>query len=132
MQRIGICMLVWMLFLPAAWPQASSSSVGGTVRDVGQAVIPKASVTLTNTATNVARTTETNDSGLYVFPGVFPGPYRISVESAGMQKYEANFTIQVQQDATVDVVLQVGQAATQVEVKAVSLLVDTSNPTLGH
>ena len=132
MQRIGICMVVGMFFLPAAWPQASSSSVEGTVRDQGQAVVPKASVTLTNTATNVVRTTTTNESGLYAFPGVFPGPHRISVESAGMQKYEATFTVQVQQDATIDVILQVGQTATQVEVQAVSLLVDTSNPTLGH
>src|SRR5438477_3561807 len=132
MRTIWICIVVGLLFLPAAWPQASSSSMGGTVRDVGQAVIPRASVTLTNTATNVVRTTATNESGLYVFPGVFPGPYRISVESPGMQKYEAAFTIQVQQDATVDVILQVGQTATQVEVQAVALLVDTSNPTLGH
>src|SRR5262249_1390203 len=132
MPRIGIPVAIAILFLTPAWPQASSSSVGGTVRDQGQAIIPKANVTLTNTATNVARSTQTNESGLYVFPGVFPGPYRISVESPGMQKYEANFIIQVQQDATVDVTLLVSQAATQVEVQAVALLVTTSNPTLGH
>src|SRR5439155_23116173 len=100
----------------AAWPQASSSSVGGAVRDQGQAVVIRASVTLTNTATNVARTTLTNESGLYAFPGVFPGPYRISVDSPGIQKYEANFTIQVQQDATIDAPLQVRPTTTQGEV----------------
>src|SRR6185295_1634632 len=94
------------------WPQASSSTVGGTVRDQAQAVVPKATVTLTNTATNVARTTETNEAGLYVFPGVIPGPYRVSVEFPGMQKYEASLTVQAQQDATVDIVLQVGQTST--------------------
>ena len=57
MQRIGgLLALLAMSFLPAAWPQASSSTVRGTVRDQGQAVVPKANVTLTNTATNVART----------------------------------------------------------------------------
>src|SRR5258708_13387339 len=132
MQRIGICIVLGMVFVAAAWPQASSSSVGGTVRDQGQAVVPRASVTLTNTATNVARTTPTNESGVYVFPGVFPGPYRISVEAPGMQKYEATFTVQVQQDATIDVALQVGQTTTQVEVQDVAFLVTTSNPTLGH
>src|SRR3954452_23418997 len=101
MQKMSLCILGALLVLPAAWPQASSSSVGGTVRDQGQAVIPKATVTLTNTATNVARNTPTNESGLYVFPGVFPGPYRLTVESPGMQKYEGSFTIQVQQDATI-------------------------------
>src|SRR5712691_4260425 len=132
MQKIGTCIILGILFLTAAWPQASSSSVGGTVRDPGQAVVPRASVTLTNTATNVARTTLSNESGLYAFPGVFPGPYRVSVESPGMQKYEANFTIQVQQDATIDVSLQVSQTTTQVEVQDVALLVTTTNPTLGH
>jgi len=49
-----------------------------------------------------------------------------------MQKYEANFTVQVQQEATIDVTLQVGQEVTQVEVQDVTPLVTTSNPTLSH
>ena len=91
-------------------------------------VVPHASVTLTNMATNVPRNTMTNESGVYVFPGVFPGPYRLTVESPGMRKYEANLTVQAQQDATVDVGLQVGETVTQVEVKDVTPLVVTSNP----
>jgi carboxypeptidase family protein len=53
---------------PAAWPQGSNSTVRGIVRDQAQAVIPGAVLTLTNTATNVARSSTTNDSGLYAFP----------------------------------------------------------------
>src|SRR2546428_10058567 len=69
---------LWIL--PATlWPQASSSTVRGTVHDQAHAVIPKAKVTLSNTSTNVSRTTETNESGIYVFPGVIPGPYRVVV-----------------------------------------------------
>src|SRR5437764_1172628 len=135
MPRKWICVLATVTalsFLPAAWPQASSSTVRGTVRDQGQAVVPKANVTLTNTDTNVARTTPTNEAGGYVFPGVFPGPYRITVESPGMQKYEATVTVQVQQDAAIDVVMQVGQTVTQVEVADVTSMVNTQNATLGH
>ena len=120
MRRIQTCILLALSFAPAALPQASSTTVRGIVQDQGQAVIPKASVTLTNTATSVARRTTTNEAGLYVFPGVFPGPHRITVEFSGMQKYDASLTVQVQQDATVDVVLQVGQTATQLEVKDVT------------
>src|SRR5678816_4178015 len=122
MHRIKICILLALALLQAAWPQASTTTIRGTVHDQGQAVIPKANVTLINTSTNVSRTTATNDSGLYVFPGVFPGPYKLSVEFAGMQKYEATLNVQVQQDATVDVTLQVGQTATQLEVKDVTPL----------
>jgi len=119
-------------FLPAAWPQASSSNVRGTVTDQHQAAIPKATVTLTNTATNVARSSLTNETGGFVFPGTTPGPYRILVESPGMQSFEGNLTLQVQQDASVDVVLQVGQTVTRVEVQDVTPMVVTENPTLSH
>src|SRR5262245_47911236 len=132
MKRIWVCFLLALAAVLAAWPQASSSTVRGTVRDQGQAVIPSAKVTLTNTATNVERTTNTNEAGLFVFPGVFPGPYRVVAESPGMQRYEAAFTAQAQQDAVLDVLLQVGQTVTQVEVQAINPLLVTDSPTLGH
>ena len=86
MQRIGIGVFLVLSFLPAAWPQASSATVRGTVHDQGQAVIPGAKVTLTNTATNVDRTTTSNEAGSFVLPGVFPGPHRLTVESRGHAK----------------------------------------------
>lgn len=127
-----ICFVV--LLMPAkVWSQASSSTVRGTVRDQIQAIIPAAKVTLLNTATNVTREIQTNDAGLYVFPGVTPGSYRLTVEYAGMQRFEGALTVQVQQDATVDVSLQVAQTAvTSVDVQDVTPLVNTESPTLGQ
>ena len=72
-----------------AQPQASNSTVRGVVRDQTGAVVPGSAVTLTNTNTNTSRDSRTNESGIFVMPGVIPGPYRITVESSGMQKYEA-------------------------------------------
>src|SRR5215210_7673592 len=89
------------------WPQGSTSTVRGTVHDQGQAVIPNATITLTNTGTGVARSTVTNDAGLYVFPATTPGPYRIVGESPGLQRFEGTLTVQVQQDAVVDLTLQI-------------------------
>src|SRR5262245_11146560 len=132
MNRLSNCFIVGLMFVSAAWPQASTSTVRGTVRDQGQAVVPAAKVTLTNTATNVERNTNTNEAGIYGFPGVFPGPQRIVVEAPGMQKYEASLVVQAQQDAAIEVVLQVGQTTTQVEVQDVTPLLVTTNPTLGH
>ena len=68
MRKYVLCILGALLSLPAAWPQTSSSTVRGTITDQHQAVIPRAAVTLTNTATNVARSTLTNESGVYVSP----------------------------------------------------------------
>ena len=112
MQNLAFCILLAVLIAPTAWPQASTGSVDGTVRDQTGAVIPNASVTLTNKGTNVASKTTANQVGFYVFPAVVPGPYSLTVEAAGMQKYEATLTVQVQQSAVVDVAMKVGQTAT--------------------
>ena len=133
MQKIGVCIFAALSFLPAAWPQASSSTVRGTVRDQQQAVVPKANITLTNTATNVARSTLANEAGVFVFPGVFPGPYRIEVEFPGHAEVsKPTSRCRRSRMPSVDVILQVGQTTTQVEVQDVTPMVTTENPTLGH
>jgi hypothetical protein len=106
--------------------------VRGSVRDQTEAAIPNASVTLTNTETNVALKTAANEVGFYMFPGVIPGRYRLEIEAQGMQRFEAALTLQVQQDATVDAVLKVGQTSTTVAVQDVTLLTNTDNAVLGH
>ena len=85
----------WLMFfilavalVPCAWPQASTGSVSGTVADQSGAAIPNAEVVLTNTATNGSTTTRTNQVGFYLFRGVIPGPYRLTVQVPGMEKYE--------------------------------------------
>src|SRR6185295_5408340 len=59
-----------------------------------------------------------------------PGSYTLIAEATGMQKFEGSLTVQVQQ-STVDIVLSVGQTATEVAVKDVTTMVQTDNPTLG-
>jgi len=120
------------LLAASAWPQASTSTVRGTVTDQTHAVIPGAAVTLTNTATNVSRSTQTNEAGLYVFPGVTPGNYRIVVESPGLQRFEGTLTVQVQQDAVVDVTLRVAQTVAEIQVADVTPLLQLSRPSLGQ
>jgi Carboxypeptidase regulatory-like domain len=132
MQRLLFAAIGFFLVSSVAWPQASSSTVRGTVTDAQQAVVPNAAVVLTNVSTNVSRSTVTNEAGLYVFPGMIPGNYRITAEFPGMQKFEGTLVVLVQQDATVDISLQVGQTVTQVDVKDVTTLVRTDAPTLGH
>ena len=118
---IGIC-----------WPQASTTTIRGTVRDQTNAVIPSAQVTAVNTTTNVTSRTTTNEVGFYMFPGISPGTYRMTVEASGMQRFEAALTTQVQQDAVVDVVLKVGQTTTEIAVQDVTPMLTVDNPTLGH
>src|ERR1700689_1230161 len=69
--------------LPAWAQSASSGTVAGSVSDPSGAVVAGATVTLTDRATNIARTTTTNATGHYYFADVTPGSYDISVSKAG-------------------------------------------------
>src|SRR6266513_1755396 len=119
---IAFLSVLWLtfLFVPAARSQTSTSTVSGTVRDQSSAVIPAASITLTNTATGVVWRTTSNQAGVYFFTAIVPGPYRLTVESPGLQKFEGALTVQVQQSAVVDAVMKVGQASTEVSVQDVT------------
>jgi len=127
-----LCLLLAVLLTAPAWPQASTASVSGTVRDQSAAVIPAATVTLINKGTNVTTKTIANGAGFYLFPGVLPGPYLLSAEAPGMQKFEGSLTVQVQQNTVVNITLNVGQTATEVAVRDVTPMVQTDSPTLSH
>ncbi|HSB13261.1 MAG TPA: hypothetical protein VLE22_02310, partial [Bryobacteraceae bacterium] len=57
MSNVALSLLMLALLAPTAWPQASTATVSGTVRDQSGAVVPTASVTLTNSATNIVSKT---------------------------------------------------------------------------
>jgi hypothetical protein len=118
------------LLVAAAWPQASTGIVSGTVRDQSSAVIPNAAVVLTGVATNISSTTRTNEAGLYFFPGVVVGDYRISVDFPGMEKFQGAFTVQVGQRVVIDPVLKAGVTTTTVDVQDITPMVNTTNPTV--
>jgi hypothetical protein len=106
--------------------------IGGEVHDPSGALIPNASVTVTNAATNVARTTTTNTDGLYVFPDLVPGTYNVQVTAKGFSTVtKADILLQVQQTARVDFALTVGQSAETIMVSANAALLATENATVG-
>jgi hypothetical protein len=89
-------------------------------------------VTLTNEATNVSRSTVTNDVGQYSFPAVPPGTYTVKSELAGYRTFEhKGLTIGTQQFVTLDVLLEVGAIQESVTVVGASPLIDTSNASKG-
>jgi hypothetical protein len=128
--RFLLLFAVMVALAVPAYPQGSTATVGGTVRDLSGAVVPAADVLLINTGTDSTLRSKTNEVGYYFFAGVIPGAYRVRVESAGMQPFEATLTVQVQQSAVVDPVLKVGQTTSSVEVFDATPVVTTDNPTL--
>ena len=79
------------MFLTAALLSAASAvvyaqtaaEITGVITDQSGAAAPSATVTVTNTATNVERSTTTNTSGIYTFPELAPGTYRVRVTAPG-------------------------------------------------
>src|SRR4028119_12337 len=70
-----------------ALAQGTASRVTGTVVDPSGAVVPDATVTLTNEGTQVSFTTQTTSTGNYVFDSVQVGTYTVSVEKSGFKKF---------------------------------------------
>lgn len=97
---------------------AQSSSMGGTVSDPTNALIPGVTVVATNTGTNVNTTVLTNDSGAYVFPTLPPGPYKISASLQGFQTATlANITLGNAETQRFNITLKLaGAAGTSVDV----------------
>jgi hypothetical protein len=105
---------------PALYAQSTgSSTLRGTVKDPNGAVIPKASVTLTNEATKDERKTRTNDDGIYVFSAVNPGSYTVRIESSGFKTSEQTEVILATGDTRgLDSTLQVGASSETVTISA--------------
>ena len=85
------CIAVCFLFLCTAIfvnAQTVTGSITGTVRDVSGALIPNATIKLTQTATGVAREGVTNDKGDFVFSAVVNGEYTLSVTATGFKNAE--------------------------------------------
>ena len=64
----------------------TTGSISGQVKDEKGAVLPNATVTLRNVATNLSRTAQTDDEGRYRFSNMEVGQYELTVESTGFAK----------------------------------------------
>src|SRR5260370_1603771 len=127
---LRLSVLLLAAAVPCAWSQPTMGAVSGTVRDPSGAVVPNATVGLTNTATNISQNTNANEVGFYIFPDVAPGSYHLSVLSPGMQKFEGALVVRVAERLVIDPALKPGETLTQVEVKDITPLVSTDNPTV--
>src|SRR5262245_38957825 len=106
--------------------------VTGRVSDPSGALIPGASLTLTNVNTNATRNVITTEAGTYTFPSVAPGSYRLKTELPGFKTAASEqFVVQVQQVLRLDVVLQVGQLTETVEVEATANLLQSETAAIG-
>jgi hypothetical protein len=127
-----VVVLVSLSLLCAVSARAQNTAdILGTVTDASGAVVPDATVTLTNTATNISQTTKASGNGEYTFTLLQPGTYSVRVEAKGFKTFSAPaVTVSTGDRARVDAAMQVGEQSTTVEVQATStpaLQTDTSS-----
>ncbi|HEX3470851.1 MAG TPA: TonB-dependent receptor [Silvibacterium sp.] len=128
----GVCWTFVLVFvLPAAFAQYRGS-LQGTVTDEQGAVVPQATVILTDNETNRTLTAKTNGAGVYSIGALPPSLYTLTVEKAGFKKTVLeDVGILSEQPNAVDIVLHVGQTAETVTVNGDAVpLLDTETATI--
>jgi len=103
----------------SAQAQLGTGAVAGLVLDQSGAAVPAARVTVTNTATAVARTVETSTAGQFSAPVLPPGAYRIAVEHDGFATLQqTGLDVTVGSTVTLRLVLEPKGVTETVEVEA--------------
>ncbi len=128
---LGLAALV--VVATVSYAQVDTGAILGTVKDSTGAVIPGATVTLTNEGTTFTLTTTTGADGSYIFTPIKIGTYSVTAEFAGFQKAVYNhIEVDLQQQALVDFVLKPGQVTQTVEVTSAPPLLDTQSGSVGQ
>src|SRR5947209_3658104 len=109
-----------------------TGSILGTVRDSSQAIIAGASVTATNTETNLSKSAVSSPTGEYRLLSMPPGTYKLVVTAPGFQQFVVTgIDVKVNDQLRVDPILQVGSIQQEISVAATALQVETENTQMG-
>ncbi|HEX5887624.1 MAG TPA: carboxypeptidase-like regulatory domain-containing protein, partial [Pyrinomonadaceae bacterium] len=106
-RRVLLLIVLSLLLAAPVLAQTHRASLRGTVYDPNGAVIQGAAVTLTNVATNEARTTTSNDKGEYTIASLPAGVYQVEVEKSPFVKFSGRVELLVNQTGYENVTLQV-------------------------
>lgn len=130
--RLLVASVVLLAALGIAVAQTETGQITGTVTDPAGAAVPNVTVEATSTSTGTARTTTTSDTGSYTIPNLLPGEYVVRATSSGFAVSEQRVVLQVGTRLGLDFRLELGKAATVVNVAETALRVNTESQTLSN
>lgn len=116
-----------MLCCSSALAQSGAGSIQGTITDSTGALIPGASITVVNTATNVTSHTTSNKAGFYQAPDLFTGHYEVTVTAPEMKTEQRAVDLLVAQRAEINFSLTPGAVTQKVIVNANAVQLVTTN-----
>jgi hypothetical protein len=128
---MAACMCLAMVHTARA--QSGTATLQGKVIDAQKMALPGANVTIANPATGLSRTTQTDSSGAFTFPGVPPGDYALTAEMQGFKTSVIDkVTLQVDSTSEVSVALQVGSLSESVQVVAEAPVINSTDASIGN
>ena len=115
---LGCVFAIWLIATPVA-AQLDRSRLAGTIKDESGAIVPGATVTVTNLQTKTETVAITDPSGYYNFPNLTPGQYSVTAELSGFKKIvRENVPLDAAGAVTMDFTLQAGALTEIVTVSA--------------
>jgi hypothetical protein len=125
-------MLSCILFSSSfAFGQSATTSLHGTVKDPSGALVPNATVTITDKSVDKTLTTATNGQGIYEFVHIPPAHYVILVTAQGLGSSSKSAELLVDQPATIDFSLSMQSNAVTVDVTASAAAINTTDAAMG-
>ena len=122
--KSGVCVILLLLANTLTFGQAITASLQGRVADTSGAVLPKATISVTNTETGFSRTTTSDDGGQYKLASLPVGNYKITAQASSFQSQTRVLTLAVGDLATLDFSLSPGTVEQQVTVTSEAPLVE--------
>src|SRR5512147_254959 len=121
------CLLL-LLILSSLGAFAQEATIVGTVSDNSGAVVPNATITITNSETGIVRTLTTNDAGQYVAGALHIGNYKVRAEAGGFSVVETTgIVLNVNDRRRVDFSMKIGGKTESVQVEANAIAVKTDS-----
>jgi hypothetical protein len=128
--RLALILVVVVFLVPgqASGQGETTSAIVGEVRDTSTAVLPGATVTITNHETGLTRSARTDDAGRFNFPQLKPGTYSVRVDAPGFEPQKNNSVVSgLGQKQTVDFTLKVARSNEVVEVNSEAPLINPAD-----
>ena len=122
---------ILLIFSICAFAQSNTGTITGVVQDANGAIVPNATVTVTNVGTNETKTVTSDSDGRYEAPSLSTGLYKVTASASGFQATTVeNAQLAVGAKLRVDVVMSVGNVSAVVQVAA-QTPTDTETSTVG-
>jgi Carboxypeptidase regulatory-like domain/TonB dependent receptor len=116
-----------LMLCAVGWGQSTAGSIDGIVTDQSGAVLPNATVTVTNENTGVVQTVVTNAVGAYTLPNLPPGTYRAAIRANGFATINTELVVPINQIIRWDEALKTGTASTTIAVTDAAAQIETES-----